>query len=453
MTTEEQKHFDAIVEKTVEKAVKVITDKQEAGGHEMDQKEIDGLKEKLKTEFAAASDIVKIQKSIDEQSVEWKEKAEAFKALEDSNKELKAANEIAKKERDELAKKFQDGEMNTKTLGIEGVIKDFLGTDGVQKITDGEGENHSKKYTSKDINFGVSIQGNGDVVQPLKVGPTVTFVPEKAYDIRDTMVPIGSSQDSVTFTKELLYTDGVAMLAENTASTETNITLEEVTENSKRIATHTTVSRTALKNASFLQGYLTQRITSKLSDKLTDQSFNGDGAGNNLTGLLTAAVTFTPGSFATLGANPVTSPDLAGLLTVAKARLLEVNNVVANIAFVNPNNAVSLMLTKNTQNDYLNLEVLVTRDQNGVVRVNGMPLVQTHFIASDKYLVADLSGLTAQLLVVEGFSMRLTTEHGTDAIENQVTFVFESRWILPIYADFRMITGTISTDITAITAA
>lgn len=451
MNKEEQEAFDALVKASTEATVLTL----KAAGHIPDEAEIKQIKADLVKAVAKAEDFDTLKTNVDAQLKAAEEKFAEYEEMKTKFPDLVAKMETQHKELGELAAKLQDGPLNNKApIGIGGMVKEFLATKTFGEMADGKSKHAYLDFDQKDIDFGTSVQGAGNVVQPFQTGPTVTFVPEKPFDIRSIMAPISSNQSNVSFTKEKTYIDGVAVLAENAASTATDTTLEEITVNSVRIATNTTISRRALKNTSFLQRHVTDRIGTKLSAELTEQVLNGDGTGENMSGLFVNATVFTPGTFATGQDNEVTTPNLAGLLTVVKARLEEVNNVVANIAFLNPKDTVSLMLTKNTvDNDYLNLEVILSRDQNGIMRINGMPLVQTHFVAADDYLVADLSSETAELLVFENFTMRLAEDHSDNAVKNKVTFVFESEWILPVYANFRMLKGTIVADIASIKAA
>ena len=187
--------------------------------------------------------------------------------------------------------------------------------------------------------------------------------------------------------------------------------------------------------------HLTNRFTEFIAEKITDSVLNGDGTSNTFDGFFNNAATFTAGSLA----NKVDEANNADVLSAALARLNEITNLQASAIFMNPLDEYLLTVTKDTTGQYSESNVVVSRI-NGRLHINGVPVWATHHVASDKYLVADLSATTTELLEVEGLSMLIADQHGTNAIENQVTFIFETEAILPIYKTFAFLKGTLSTD-------
>jgi len=426
--------LEKLVEKTVDAAIKQL----KASGHSPDQKEIDGIKEKMSEEFAASSDLEKLTKSV-------QEAVEKANALEAKNVELQ-------KQLDETGEEVQKAKLKRasteKPENVKSLIHSFLSGDKYKSYAEkgGVGTVSEQLTTKADISFGGNFVN--DVVEPMRVQQRPIFQPDPPFDIRTVFPARAASKKTISYNKETAYTDGLGMLGENDPSVASNLTVEEIQKIAKRLATHVDVSRDALDDIDFLSSYLTARVEEKLITELTNQCINGDGTGNNIDGLFNNAATFTAGAFAT----EIQAPTLADLLWVARTNLFVNNNIMANGILVNPIDATKMALTKNAENDYVNLDVIVTRDTNGVTRVNGIPLFEVTQVVEDTYLIGDMRELTAQLFAYRNISMRISEDNGTNAIENQVTFVFESQWNFPVYADFRLLKGTISTDIAAITA-
>ncbi len=350
-----------------------------------------------------------IEKQIDEAGVEMKKLLENSKG----NKTGKSINEIIKEglETDEIKSYLQNPVGKTKTVDLD-----------VKAITDVGG------FT-------------GDVITPQRFGPEVSFVGPKKFDIRQAIATGSSDFDSIDHLQESGFVDSTGFLAENAQSAESELSLKQVKTSSTRIATNVNVSKRALRNVSFLQSHLTNRFSELIADKVTDSTLNGDGTSNTFDGFFNNATTFSPGSLV----SKVDAANIADVLAAAIARLAEITNLQATAIFINPLDEYLLTVTKNLEGSYAENSVIVSRI-NGRLHINGVPVWSTFHVAADKYLVCDLSATTTELLEVEGLTMMIADQHATNAIENQVTFIFEMEAILPIYKTFAFLKGDYTTD-------
>ncbi|MGR3177523.1 MAG: phage major capsid protein [Candidatus Anammoxibacter sp.] len=337
--------------------------------------------------------------------------------------------------------KLKDGNGTNTGKTLKDIMKEALESDGIKTHME-KGATGISEKVEMDVKAVVDLTGfTGDVVTPARFGPDVSFLPPKKFDIRTSIATGRSDVDSIDHIKETGFVDATGFLAENVASAESDMNLEQVKTSSTRIATHINVSKRSLRNVAFLVSHLTNRFTELIADKITDSVLNGDGTGNTFDGFFNNAATFTAGSLA----NKVDEANIADVLSAAIARLNEITNLQASAIFMNPLDEFLLTVTKDTTGQYAESSVVVSRI-NGRLHINGVPVWATHHVASDKYLVADLFATTTELLEVEGLSMMIADQHGTNAIENQVTFIFETEAILPIYKTFAFLKGTLSTD-------
>lgn len=404
--------------KATKEDLKTIKEAVEA----LDLKEIteklDKLKESGDTDKFAEKEV--IEKSIEDLKGEIQEQIDAVGV------ELKKIGETS-------------GNFEAKTLSM--VIKEALETDAIKEYLEAGGKGNSAEV-QVDIKAVVDMTGfTGDVVTPGRVGPQVSFQPPKKFDIRDAMATGTSDVDSIDHIKETGLVDASGFLAENVASAESDVNLEQVKTSSTRIATHINVSKRSLRNVAFLQSHLTNRFSELIAVQLTDSVLNGAGAGNEFNGFFNNANTFSAGSLA----GKVDEANSADVIAAAIARLNEITNLEANAIFMNPLDVYLLGATKDTTGQYAESNIIVSRI-NGRLHINGVPVWATHHVAFDKYLVADLSATSTEFLEVEGLTMAIFDQHASNAIENQVTFVFEMEAILPIYKTFAFLKGTISTD-------
>lgn len=297
----------------------------------------------------------------------------------------------------------------------------------------------------KDITVSGSL--TAEVVTPIRLTQEVAFIPPKEFDIRSAISTGTSDSDIIDHVQELTFTDNIGFLTEVAASAESDATFEQVKFDSVRVGTHIDVSKKSLRNLSFLISYLSLRFGGLMAEAITDSVINGDGTGNAFDGLINNATTFTAGTLAL----SVTDANTADTIAAALCRFNEGTNMMANIIFMNPKDVYLMNVTKDTTSDYVESEVMVSRDADGTVRINGVPIVQTYHIAADTYLLGTNDASTVQYLTTAVVSLEASEEHADNWIEAKVTFRIEEEAILAILKDFAWLTGTISTDKTAIT--
>ena len=359
------------------------------------------------------------------------------KAIDDFKAQIQAEVDAAGVEIANAAKNIKGAEGKT----VHSVIKEALEEEKMAKYLKAGGKGNSVPVVI-DMKAVVDVTGfTGAVITPNRVGPQVSFVPPKKFDIRDVMATGSSDSDSIDHRKETGLVDANGFLAENVANAESDLNLEQVTTTSKRIATHVNVSKRALRNVAFLASHLSNRFRELIAVTITDSILNGTGAGNTFDGFFNNATTFTAGSLS----GKVDEANFADVLAAAIARLNEITNLEANAIFMNPLDMFLLTVTKDTTGQYSESNVVVSRIE-GRLFINGVPVWATHHVAADKYLVSDLSATSTEYLETQPLTMFIAEQHASNAIENQVTFVFETEAILPIYKDFAFLKGTLTTD-------
>lgn len=363
------------------------------------------------------------------------------KSIEDFKSQFQAEVDKAGVEIAESLKNIKSPEGTS----VFNIMKEALEGDKMAKYLKSGGKGNSTPVTI-DLKAVVSVTGFiGAVITPERAGPQVSFVPPKKFDIRDVMATGTSDSDSIDHIKEEGLVDANGFLVENVASAESELNLEEETTTSKRIATHINVSKRALRNLSFLASHLSNRFRELIAVTITGSILNDTGAGNTFNGFFNNAATFTAGDLT----GKVDDANRADVLAAAMARLNEITNIEANAIFINPLDEYLLTATKDTTGQYAESTVVVSRI-DGRLHINGIPVWSTHHVAFDKYLVCDLSATTTEYLETQPLTMFVAEQHASNAIENQVTFVFETEAILPIYKTFAFLKGTLSTDATAL---
>lgn len=294
----------------------------------------------------------------------------------------------------------------------------------------------------KDINWG-GVDQVGGVVQNYMPFSIPIYPLEEGLDMR-SILPMGNSDSgTLEYPQEKAYTDGMGVIAESAASSQTDITFEMVTENAHRVATHATVSRRALRNTSWLSQYLASRFTEKFVSTLNYQVLLGDGVGENFNGLYNRAASYAVGgSLANI--IPTGESTLIDSVIAMKSQLKEYTNITANVVFVHPTTATQLLLQKATNREFVWSEPISRVDANGYNYINGMMIIESKDIPVGEALVGYVAPTTVQLFNNGPIDMSSSESHGDNFISSLVTFRFEADLLFPVYRENAFLKGDLA---------
>ena len=338
--------------------------------------------------------------------------------------------------------KLKETGVSKKTVTLEDAIAKALQSDEFKEFNDRGQRGQSKGIQLKDVTMGGFTN---DVVTPERKGPEVAFLGPKKFDIRAILSGGTSDVDVLDHIKETGYSNAAGFLAENAASAESTLNLQQVKTTSVRMGTHIDVSKKALRNTSFLINHLTNRFNEQLIETLNNSIINGDGTSNTVDGLFNNATTFTAGTLA----STVDSANTADVISAALCRLSEITNLRGTAIFMNPKDVYGVKVTKSSTGEYVESAVMVER-RAGQLYIDGVPVFDTFHVSADAYLVGDYSATSLEWYETQGLTMSVSEQHDTNFIKNLVTFNFEIEGLLPIYKTFAFLKGTISTDKAAI---
>jgi len=373
-----------------------------------------------------------------------KEKYESeLKSANDGNAEAKAAVSELKESMDDMAKKHEQAmndlvaQMKRPGFGEPEQAK----TIGQRFVTEAKdlmdsGNLLGKSVQIKDIT-GTAASG-GALVRPDR-DPTVyrTIGGMRQLRIADLIPSIPTSSNAVEIMR-LSNAGGPAAPQGTVAGTgagelatkaSTTLTWELVTVSIPTIAVHTKASRQILSDAPMLQSTIDGELTYKLQLESDDQLLNGDGTGQNLTGILQDASINNVGEL-TVGTAPADVPAAmidhirAAITECQKSEYYNINGLV-----MNPVDWQTLETAKATDGHYLLVAFAATSGETPTVwRV---PVIVTNAIAENTFLLGDWT-LGAQLYVREGISIRTSEHHDANFIQNAITILAEQRYAIGI---------------------
>tara|TARA_R100001163_G_C5064462_1_gene202090 strand:+ start:1497 stop:2735 length:1239 start_codon:yes stop_codon:yes gene_type:complete len=257
------------------------------------------------------------------------------------------------------------------------------------------------------------------------------------------IIPVGNTDSNVIrYVKESAYTDNAANIAEGSAPTDSEFQLTAEDAVVQKTTAVMTISQEMLDDTPGLSSYLSQRLPAKINTVIDDQLIGGSGSSPNLLGLMNGGTTFAAGGFA----NAIESAQELDVLYVAMNQLA-LANYAANGIVLNPTDFHKIALLKDTTNEYLRGNSLVSAD--GFFRINGVPVYMNNKMAAGNFVVADFSQ-ASQVWQREG----LRVDFGYEDSDNFSKYLVSVRGIAriahSIYLPTGIVKGAFSTAKTAL---
>ena len=353
------------------------------------------------------------------------------------------ADQMLKSEIANLVEKFNERmdaiEVANKKMNVENETKSFKGALN-HAIKDGaidsirKGHSRSAKFEVK-ADMTIAADFTGEVIPAQRV-PGYKFDPTRSVHVRQ-LIPVGSTtSDVVRFVKESGYDNQVAPKNEGATLGQSDFDMTATDANTQKIGTYFRISEEMLNDTPQLTSYLSSRAPEKLLQVEDTQILNGNGSAPNLSGIITDAADFAAGGFA----NAIESANEFDVLTCALNQL-SLANYTADYIMMNPTDFHKILLLKSTANEYL------VKDWNQGLqpRINGVPVILTTAITSDKYLLGNF-GVGTQLWVRDNVSVEFFREDGTNVRDGFVTVRCQERVALTNYLPNAFVNGDFSVD-------
>lgn len=258
----------------------------------------------------------------------------------------------------------------------------------------------------------------GDGAAPTRL-PGAVELPQRRMTIRDLLTQGQMDGNTLEYVQETGFTNSAAPVAEGTAKPESDVKLDLKTSTAKVIAHWMKASRQALDDVSFLRSMIDQRLLYGLSYAEENQLLNGDGTGQNLSGIITNATAYSA-EFTPSSATAIDTMRLA-MLQAALAEYPATGHVM------HPTDWARIETTKDAGGQY------IIGNPQGTLSPTlwGLPVVATQAIAQDKFLTGAFR-LGAQLF--DRWEARVEVGYENDDFtKNLVTILAEERLALAVY--------------------
>lgn len=285
--------------------------------------------------------------------------------------------------------------------------------------------------TSANTSVGTGRSAGTSLVAGARV-PGIIGLPDRALTIRDLLAQGETASNSVEYVRETGFTNNAAPVAEGATKPKSDLVFNLETAPVRTIAHIFKASRQILDDAPGLASYINARGIYGLRFKEEQQILSGDGTGQNLEGLLTAATAYSA-AFTPTSETPIDRIRLA-ILQVVLAEYPATGIVL------NPTDWAKIEMVKDANGNYI-----VGNAVNSVQRrLWGLPVVETQAIAANEFLVGAFN-LAAQIFDRMDVEVLLSTENVDDFERNMATIRVEERLALAIYRPDSLVTGELTT--------
>jgi HK97 family phage major capsid protein len=249
--------------------------------------------------------------------------------------------------------------------------------------------------------------------------PEIVGMPKRDLTVRDLLTVVPTTSASIDYAYQTTRTNNAAVVAEGATKPSSNYIWTQANIPVRTIAHLAKVTRQALDDVTQLQGEIDQEMRYGLALAEEAELLFGDGTGQHLTGLVTAATAFA-------------SPIAFAALLQAELALYATDGIV-----LNPGDWAHIELSKDGQGRYIWADPLSL----GGKRMWGKPVVATPAMTIDKFLVG---GFKAQTLYDRmAPEVLIASENVDDFEKNLYTMRCEERLALAnkrpgalIYGDF-----------------
>ena len=311
----------------------------------------------------------------------------------------------------------------TKKIVKEGALNDFI---------DQKTSSARFQIDTKDIAF-EGTYGSGASGQPSMPFTIPHMPPMENFDVR-LLLPTGTIDSAfLEYPKEYAsgLTDATASKAENAALAESTMGFTMGTATVSKIGAFIEVSRSALKNSTWLASYVNNRLLAMLIKEINTEVIAGAASGTDLDGLINQANAFSAATnFSGAGSAEPTNFDV---LRCAKSDMNSIYHLGANTVLINPTDAAIGAITKNTIEDYIDPRSFLTPNSMGYGNAWDMRLVESADITKGTFLMAAMQQAYMELLFNGPIEVIATDSHASNFIADLVTIKIQVNVMLPVY--------------------
>lgn len=409
------------------------------------EKAMAGLRDDLKNYMNTINEQAKENGKVDE-TTKSEVKNLVEKLRERDEKEAKMQQQLDQLATD--AKKFQGvasgpGKSFSEALA-EHLLKNKEQINSIKEHRLGQFMIPLEEKAAADMSSATNLKGTL-FVTPQQVGGLITPFPYNQQHIRDFLTVGVATSNTIRYMRDNGNVGGgkAAIVPEGGLKPQLDREFEILSAEARKIAAHFRVPEEMLDDVAYLATYLGQIGIEEVKKEEDLQLLNGDGTGNNMLGINTAANPFTRLD----GIGQVASAHELDVISAAIA-LLRARGIEPNLGIVSAGTYAGLRLKKKADGSYLFPELSF----GGQAVIDGVPLRSNANITASEFTVGDFRSGAALYDKMEA-NVRFYDQDRDNAIKNLVTIVIEERIMMPIYKPYAFINDTFANAKTLLGAA
>lgn len=340
---------------------------------------------------------------------------------------------------DEFAAKYKNGSKSDEVKSFRKSLSDTVKENhaDIKAISDGNGK--SQIFSLKDMGFD-DFTGYGTFTRDVK--NQVIVQKEEAFHMRQILGSGSTGGDTVYYPKATGKNgDGPAAwdydktdIANTSAKPDFDLTFDNIAAQVKWIAGILRVPKQMVDDLPWLQSYLATQAPIELLKAEDAQILNGNGVGNNLSGIIPNATAYVAGSVSYVG--------IERIIDAAYGQMATYNQDMPTDVLLNPRDVVSIILNKAATSGEFNLPSGIVGVVNGQLQIAGLVVRKTNKITQNNFLVGDyIRG--ASLVTRQAPQLRAFEQDRDNVQKNMITFRIEERIALPIFYNDAFVKGTL----------
>ncbi len=237
-----------------------------------------------------------------------------------------------------------------------------------------------------------------------------------------------TGKDLVTYRKQVLRTSAAAMVAEQGTIPESAYGWDKVTTPVKKIGHVTNISEEAMSDADQLETEIDSELRYGLDLERELQILTGDGVGENLLGLIPEATAFVAAA-----GLPDQTPIDRLRLAILQVTLAD---HMATAIVLNPTNWAQIDLLKDSQARF----IFGNPATQTTPLLWGLDVAESNSMSVGEWLVGDMK-MAATLYRRKDIEVLISSEHGTNFVEDMLTMKATERLALAVKRPLAMVTG------------
>lgn len=257
-----------------------------------------------------------------------------------------------------------------------------------------------------DMTLGANLTGD----EPRDYNFDVVMIPNQKVNVSDLTGNVAISGGTYTYVRETGSEGAIGTPGEGLTKSQIDYDFSMIDVSTDFIAGFTRYSKKMRNNLPFLESFVPQALRRDYAKQ------------ENADFYTVLAADATASTEIITGQNKVE-------MLIAEIAKLEGADYMPNAIVVPTADYWDILITEKSTGAGYGLPGVVTQD-NGVLRINGIPLVKANWLAANKYFVGDWSRINK--VTTEGLSLEFSETEGTNFVANNITARIEAQVALAV---------------------